>query len=446
MPIETSMSVARFLSFFGTASAIFGFGWVHATQIDPTTYDPIGTSVFPWTVLFVAGVLAGLYAMGLPELATSRRSVIGSTVLALAGSIVFVSLFQLLLGTPLLPRSVVGVGGFLVLPVQLLAWNVADDRQRLAAAKEQVVLLAEPDGASDLVTDLTGQVERPATIAVHLTPDEVDGSFVDDDVVLRSIEDAGASVLILDVAAQAVPRIVRQAAAAHEAGIRIRTLSLFTEEYLGKLPVTELERVSLLFDIGELHRARYNRLKRLVDIMFAVLLLVPLAMVVPVVIAGNVLSNRGPLLFRQDRIGKGGQPFEIFKFRSMLPYDGPSTWTQVEDSRVTTFGRFMRRTHLDELPQVVNILRGDLSLVGPRPEQANYVDELREKIPFYDVRHLVRPGLTGWAQVKYQYGATEQDAVEKLQYEFYYLRHQSLMLDARIIARTARAVVGQQGR
>jgi len=372
--------------------------------------------------------------------------VVGSTVLALVGSIIFVSLFQLLLGTPLLPRSVVGVGGFLVLPVQLFAWNVADDRQRLAAAKEQVVLVAESDGASDLVADLTGRVERPATIAVHMTPDEVAGSFADNDIVLNSIGDSGASVLILDVAAQAVPRIVRQAAAAHEAGIRIRTLSLFTEEYLGKLPVTELERVSLLFDIGELHRARYNRLKRLFDIFFAAVLMIPLIGFVPIVMVGNLLSNKGPLLFRQDRIGKGGQQFEIYKFRSMLANDGPSTWTQTDDSRVTAFGKFMRRTHLDELPQVVNILRGDLSLVGPRPEQGSYVEQLRDKIPFYDVRHLVRPGLTGWAQVKYQYGATEQDAVEKLQYEFYYLRHQSLMLDVRILARTAREVIGQQGR
>ena len=384
--------------------------------------------------------------MGLPELSTSRRSVAGSTFLALSGSIIFVSLCQLLLGTPLLPRSVVGVGGSLVLPVQLLAWNLADDRQRLAAAKERVVLVAEQDGAGDLLADLAGRVERPASVSVHMVPDEIDGSFADDDVVLRAIAESEASVLVLDVAAQAVPRIVRQAATAHETGIRIRTLSLFTEEYLGKLPVTELERVSLLFDIGELHRARYERLKRLFDVIFALALSIPLVAIVPVVLIGNTLSNKGPLLFRQTRVGKGGEPFVIYKFRSMLVDDGPSTWTQVDDDRVKAFGRFMRRSHLDELPQVANILRGDLSLVGPRPEQAAYVDELREKIPFYDVRHLVRPGLTGWAQVKHQYGATEQDAVEKLQYEFYYLRHQSLMLDARIIARTARAVIGRRGR
>jgi lipopolysaccharide/colanic/teichoic acid biosynthesis glycosyltransferase len=121
-------------------------------------------------------------------------------------------------------------------------------------------------------------------------------------------------------------------------------------------------------------------------------------------------------------------------------------WTTDHDRRVTPAGRVLRRTHLDELPQVLNILRGDQSVVGPRPEQPQYVAELREKMPFYDLRHLVRPGLTGWAQVKYPYGASELDAFEKLQYDFYYLRHQGALVDARIIGRTLRMVAGLNGR
>lgn len=121
-------------------------------------------------------------------------------------------------------------------------------------------------------------------------------------------------------------------------------------------------------------------------------------------------------------------------------------WTVEGDPRITRFGLFLRRTHLDELPQVVNILRGDQSLVGPRPEQPQYVADLREKIPFYDIRHMVRPGLTGWAQVKYPYGASELDALEKLQYDCYYLRHQGIGLDVRIIGRTLRSVIRRGGR
>ncbi len=172
---------------------------------------------------------------------------------------------------------------------------------------------------------------------------------------------------------------------------------------------------------------------------------------VPFVALGDLIANRGPLLFRQERVGKQGRPFHILKFRTMRPDprltdSGAGTWTQRNDPRVTSFGRVLRVTHLDELPQAINILRGDISVVGPRPEQPHYVDELASSLPFYELRHLVRPGLTGWAQVKYPYGADEADAREKLQYEFWYLRHQSLSVDLRIIGRTVRSVLGGGGR
>jgi lipopolysaccharide/colanic/teichoic acid biosynthesis glycosyltransferase len=200
-----------------------------------------------------------------------------------------------------------------------------------------------------------------------------------------------------------------------------------------------------MFDIGEVHRQRYGRFKRVVDVAVALVGLVPLALVTPFVLVGNAVGNRGPLLFRQVRVGRNGVEFSILKFRSMVD-DDSGRWTDSADPRVTPFGRVLRRTHLDELPQVWNILRGDLSVVGPRPEQPKYVAELSEKLPFYNLRHLVRPGLTGWAQVKYGYASTETDALEKLQYEFYYLRHQRMSLDARIIARTVRHVVRGSGR
>ena len=130
----------------------------------------------------------------------------------------------------------------------------------------------------------------------------------------------------------------------------------------------------------------------------------------------------------------------------MRPSDGPADWTVPDDERVGAVGRTLRTLHVDELPQVWNVLRRDLSIVGPRPEQPRYVEQLTQSIPFYETRHLVRPGITGWAQVKYDYGASELDALEELQYEFYYLRHQSLPLDLRIIGRTVRAIVGREGR
>ena len=184
------------------------------------------------------------------------------------------------------------------------------------------------------------------------------------------------------------------------------------------------------------------------DIALALCGALALVLVTPIVAIGDLVANRGPLIYRQPRTGRNGATFEMLKFRTMreCPAEDAADWTAAQDVRITPFGRLLRRSHLDELPQVFNILRGDLSVVGPRPEQPHVVAELVDKIPFYGLRHLVRPGLTGWAQVKYQYAGTDAETLEKLQYEFFYLRRQSLGLDLRIVGRTARSVVGREGR
>jgi len=254
-------------------------------------------------------------------------------------------------------------------------------------------------------------------------------------------------VIVIDRAAQNDESIVAQISRIHRSGVRVRTLALFYEGWLGKLPVAELAQVSMLFDIGEVHRANYIRSKRVLDVAVGLVGTVACGLVVPPLLIMNRLANRGPLLFVQERVGKDGEPFRMLKFRTMTDVgDDHSTWTADGDMRVTPFGRILRKLHLDELPQMLNILRGELSIVGPRPEQIHYVEELRSKIPFYDERHIVRPGLTGWAQVKLGYTATDGDALEKLQYDFYYLRRQSIAFDVRIIGRTLREVVGGLGR
>jgi lipopolysaccharide/colanic/teichoic acid biosynthesis glycosyltransferase len=312
-----------------------------------------------------------------------------------------------------------------------------------------VLVVAASNEWESLESDLARAPERPALIAGWLTPeDAITTSIPPRYPLVDAARARRATVLVLSRAAQAEDDIVLQASTLHEDGVRIRTLSLFYEQWLGKLPIAELERVSLLFDIGELHTAGYARVKRLFDISLALCGAVVLALVTPFVLIGDLLANRGSLLYRQARTGRNGSSFEMLKFRTMRAAapDHATDWTAEHDTRVTPFGRMLRRIHLDELPQVVNVLRGDLSIVGPRPEQPQVVAELVDKIPFYRLRHLVRPGLTGWAQVKYQYAGTEAETLEKLQYEFFYLRRQSLALDLRIVGRTLRSVVMREGR
>jgi exopolysaccharide biosynthesis polyprenyl glycosylphosphotransferase len=440
---------ARFAVFAGTLVAVVGLSKVHAVNYE---YSWSGSPRFAWSLGYVLLLLLTAYGFGLPEQPRSRRtawwSAIGATVTAATA----ISLVQLLVGDALLPRFVVFGSAIVLVPWYVLCAAMAGDGRTRADARDRVVVVAEPDEVDDLVRELERAPERNGTVVGSLVATAATSTSIPPRRPLLALARAEhASVVVLGRAAQSDDDVVEQASILHEAGVRIRTMSLFYEQWLGKLPITELERVSLLFDIGEVHAARYARVKRLLDVALALCGCVALAVVTPVVVVGDLIANRGPLLFRQTRTGRNGVEFEMLKFRTMRAASAEAEsvspeWTTEGDTRVTRFGRVLRRTHLDELPQVVNVLRGELSVVGPRPEQPQVVAELEGKIPFYRIRHLVRPGLTGWAQVKYPYAASEAETLQKLQYEVFYLRRQSLALDARIVARTLRTVVGREGR
>lgn len=427
------------LLYGGTFVVVFGLLKVHATYIGD--YDVSSSSRAWWALAFGIVLCVGAYAVGLPDL-TEGGSRITSAVAATGAGAIITSLAQLALGSAVLPRFVVLLGAVILTNWYAVCASLAEGARGAQARRARVFAIVSEDEAVALREEVRAGARQSATLVGTLTPKAASVG----NVLRDAAEAAGATVVVLDRAAQADERIVAEAAELHEAGVRVRTLALFYEEWLGKLPVAELERVSLMFDIGEIHRLHYGRLKRVLDLAAAFAGTAVLIAILPVVLVGNALANRGPLFYHQPRVGKGGAVFDILKFRTMRPGDAASEWTAERDRRVTPFGRWLRRSHLDELPQVLNILRGDLSTVGPRPEQPHYVEELTEKIPFYGFRHLVRPGLTGWAQITYSYGASDLDALEKLQYEFFYLRHQSLSLDLKILARTLRSVVRLTGR
>ena len=436
---------ARLLLYLGAAGVVLGLGKYHAANIGH--YDFTNSFRFAWSLFYIVLLCLAAYSVGLPDL-TSGRSAVVSALASSSVAALGISLVQLMVGSSLLPRFVVFGAAIILVPWDVACSILATGGRTRAEERDRVVAVVSLEEADALRTELGQAPERNAAIVDDLRVTAARSDQPKQRPLVESVVRNGASVLVLDREGQNDESIVGQAAALHEAGIRVRTLTLFYDEWLGKLPVWELERVSLMFDIGELHRARYGRLKRMFDFAVAAAGLVGLAISIPFVIIGDIVANRGPLFYRQARVGKNGTTFEILKFRTMRAAgaDQPSEWTTEDDPRITPFGRLLRRTHVDELPQMVNVLTGDLSVVGPRPEQPHYVRELTGKIPFYDLRHRVRPGLTGWAQVKYGYAGTESDALQKLQYEFFYLRHQSLTLDARIIGRTIRSVVGGRGR
>lgn len=229
----------------------------------------------------------------------------------------------------------------------------------------------------------------------------------------------------------------------------IEECASFYERVTGRVHL-DMMRPSLLIFSGRGRTARLNSIARIVMhrgiALVGALLSLPIALLAALLIK---LESPGPVLYRQERVGKNGRPFTLMKFRSMridAEKDGP-VWAQSDDTRTTRVGRIIRKIRVDEIPQFWNILRGDMNFVGPRPERAHFVKQLADEIPYYEQRHLIEPGLTGWAQIKYPYGASIEDARQKLQYDLYYIKNQSLMLDAAILFETVKTILfGRGGR
>lgn len=234
-------------------------------------------------------------------------------------------------------------------------------------------------------------------------------------------------------------------------GIRVMEVGEFVERQVGKIRLDSLNPSDLVFCNGFSAIAITSTAKRVFDLTVSLVILI-LVLPFKLCTALAILiesKGMGPIIYRQVRVGKNGQHFEVFKFRSMrvdAESDGVARWAKPADERVTAVGAFIRKTRIDELPQLVNVLRGDMSFVGPRPERPQFVQELEEKIPYYGMRHSVKPGITGWAQICYPYGDSEEDAKEKLQYDLYYLKNYSLFLDLVILVQTVQAILWGKGR
>jgi sugar transferase (PEP-CTERM system associated) len=234
------------------------------------------------------------------------------------------------------------------------------------------------------------------------------------------------------------------------AGIPISEQVTFLERETGKVHLELLTPSWMIFG-GGFHRDGVRRHSERVLDLFAALCL--LAVASPIIIF-TILAIKleegfsAPLLYRQKRVGLGGKVFDVFKFRSMrvdAERDGKAQWATTNDSRVTSVGKYLRKLRIDELPQLFNVLRGDMSFVGPRPERPEFVDQLAETIPYYHERHSVKPGITGWAQLCYPYGASEQDAVEKLQYDLFYVKNRDLVFDILILLQTVEVILLGKG-
>ena len=231
-------------------------------------------------------------------------------------------------------------------------------------------------------------------------------------------------------------------------GVLVRDLSAFYERIRGEVPIESLKASWLIYGDGFVQDALRTVVKRTFDIALALILLLLALPVMLLAVVAIFVESGAPIFLWQERVGRGGRPFLCVKFRSMradAEGDGVARWASAQDSRITRIGRLLRKLRIDELPQLFNVLSGEMSLVGPRPERPPFVAALKESIRFYDVRHSIKPGLTGWAQVRYRYGSSVEDAQRKLQYDLYYVKNHSLSLDVLIIMETVRVVLFGEG-
>lgn len=234
-----------------------------------------------------------------------------------------------------------------------------------------------------------------------------------------------------------------------EKGVSIREYAQVYEELTYRIPVQHVERD--FYRYFPFSRSNQNKLylffNRMLDIVMGILGLSSGILLLPLVLTGNLIGNQGCLLYSQTRVGRNGSRFKLYKLRSMVKNaeENGAQFAKERDIRVTKFGRFLRKSRFDEIPQFLNVLKGEMSVIGPRPERPEFVDNLAEKLPFYEVRHLVKPGITGWAQVNARYGSSETDSLEKLQYDLYYIKHRSLFLDVVIIIKTLSTIVFFRG-
>lgn len=411
------------------------------------------------SAIVVAVCLACFYYNDLYDLSSGASS--ADTVLrveqSLGAAILLLGLLYFLAPDLLLSRGVFLIGMTLAMVSVAGSRKLLDKVWRITAPIQRVVIL----GTGPLALELARELTRREDLSLKLdgfvsgVPAASQGDKVFGFPVLGPIGELEAItrqravsriIVALDDRRGVLP--TRELVTLRVQGIRVEDGPSALSALTGRISLRRMTPSWFVFSDG-FHRSKWNDLlKRALDLAAGIAGFLVSAPIMALVALAVRLDSKGGAIYRQTRVGKAGKNFEVLKFRSMridAEQDGGAQWASKDDPRVTRVGRFLRKYRLDELPQFVNVIRGDMSFVGPRPERPCFVEDLRKAIPYYDERHSVRPGITGWAQVEYYYGSSVDDALNKLEYDFFYLKNMSVLFDLAIIFQTVRIVIRGQG-
>ncbi|HZZ99726.1 MAG TPA: sugar transferase [Candidatus Paceibacterota bacterium] len=397
----------------------------------------------PFSMIFAVWLLV-FYIAGLYETRNFRNGPQFYSLLAQAVSIssaISLAFFYLLPVFGITPKTNLFI--FIVLFSALDAFvRWLFNRALEASFRKRTLIVSAEASAQEMIALVKNHPQLGYELTAVIAPDQTAE-------LERIVSEGKLDVIVIGPDAYRVPAIIETFYHALRKKIAFYSLSSFFERLTGRVPLGAINQIWFLDNFTESTKRPYESAKRVLDAFFGFIFGLISLIFYPFIILAIELNSPGPIFYTQVRIGQMGKPFKIVKFRTMIPNAEAGTgaiWATDHDTRVTAVGRFLRRSRLDELPQLWNIVRGDMSLVGPRAERPEFHDELRSQIPFYEERYLIKPGLSGWAQINFRYGSSVEDAAEKLQYDLYYIKNRSFALDLGIVLKTIRIALQQAGK
>jgi sugar transferase (PEP-CTERM system associated) len=418
--------------------------------------EPFGQSPILEASTFTVVMLLSMSAIGLYQLhAEPFKTTVHRLLVAYGMALLMVSLVFYLLPETYIGRGVMAWSTLLALGSVLIIRIVFFRLTDVGLPKRRVLVLGNGREAEEIIRYLHDGASRKSIRYAGLYPVMGDASTdpeqrrLDHAALRRSVDELGVSEIVVAVRERrggVLP--LRQLLDCKLHGIKVMDLQSFYEREQGVLRIDNMRASWMIFGDGFGHGISRDIVKRLFDIAVSIALIFLSLPLLLLGILAVALETGLPIFYTQERVGEGGRRFRIIKLRTMIQdaeADGKPRWAGLKDSRITRVGAFLRKTRIDELPQLWNVLRGDMSFVGPRPERPYFVEQLTEKIPFYDVRHSVKPGVTGWAQVRHTYTSTIEEGMVKLQYDLYYVKNHSLFLDLMILVETLQVVLLGKG-
>ncbi|PHR94976.1 MAG: sugar transferase [Leeuwenhoekiella sp.] len=421
-------------------------------------YFYLSTTRWTWALLLIGYyfIFAAIFELYDLQKAASFQSTLKSGVLAISSTVLFFILTPFF--SPVLPENRLQiVFFFMAMVIGLLIWRYAYISLVSAPRFNKRILLVGNSFDINLIAENLHKADPNYRVIGFVNTDNIKASGFDRRLksievgeLIKSIKRYSVSEIVVSSTSKGVSvELYNQLIKLLEEGFPIREYTQVYEEITHRVPVQHVERD--FYKYFPFSRSNKNRFYLFIsgffNAFFAIVVLALTLVLLPLIVLGNLIANRGPLIYRQKRVGMNGKVFEILKFRTMVvdaEADG-AQYAKKKDRRITPFGKILRNTRLDEIPQCINILKGDMSLIGPRPERPVFVKKLSEEIPFYEIRHVVKPGLTGWAQVRGRYAESVDDTLEKLQYDLYYIKHRSFFLDLNILLKTISTVIYYRG-